>query len=154
MQPDFKRILEFFESMSLDSNAYFTLQSIEDFKVCTYYKKRPDGKNWSIWFDGHEASSKQTITSKYLQSVIDAFKIKEHEFMREISHMLLMQAAFADEFIRQTINLLGKEAVQKSILETQNFMIELSKCVDGVLNRPVDVLEKKEENKSRLRIIK
>lgn len=154
MLPDFKKIIEVFECMSLDNNAYFTLQNQDDLKVCIQYKKNLTKKDWSIWFASHETNSKQIITSQHLLAVLEAFKISDRDVVNEISHMLLIQAAFADEFIRQMTNLFGIEAVQKSILSTQNFMDELSQSVEQVFKKPPSLTPKNQSDRKGLRVIK
>ena len=154
MLPDFKKIIEVFECMSLDNSAYFTFQNQDDLKVCIQYEKKFTKKDWAIWFASHEINSKQIITSQHLSTVIEAFKISESDFLNEISNMLLIQAAFADEFIRQMTNLFGIEAVQKSILSTQNFMDELSQSVEKVLKKEISSTAKPQGDRRGLRVIK
>jgi hypothetical protein len=54
--------------------------------------------------------------------VLRAFGVSNTEFEKELGGMLLTQAAYADEFVREVGNLFGHEALQKSILQTQEFM--------------------------------
>ncbi|KAB8031766.1 hypothetical protein [Fluviispira multicolorata] len=126
MLPEIHNILEVFERMSLDNKAYLTFSNEENMQVCISYHKQTDQRNWSIWFSLNEEASRQTISVNHLQSVLKAFKVQEEFFIQELSGLLLLQAAFADEFIRQMTELFGKEKIQKSILATQNFMDELS----------------------------
>ncbi|BBH52308.1 hypothetical protein [Fluviispira sanaruensis] len=126
MAPEIHNILEVFERMSLDDKAYLTFSNEENMQVCLSYHKQTDQRNWSIWFSVNEEASRQTISVNHLQSVLKAFKVHEDLFITEISGLLLLQTAFADEFIRQMVELFGNEKVQKSILATQNFMDELS----------------------------
>ena len=56
-----------------------------------------------------------------------------------------MQAAYADEFIRQISEVLGKEAVQNLYLYTQNFMDELAEKIRSLI--PADVAPSKEDKK-------
>lgn len=149
---NFKKIIEVFECISLDHNAYFTFQNQDNIKVCVQYEKGPSKKDWSIWFDAHENNSKQIISSQHLSVVINAFKIDENNFINEIANVLLLQAAFADELIRQVTELFGKEAVQKSILETQNFMDGLAQSVEQVFK--ADSTAKMQAEKKGLRVVK
>ena len=159
MLPEISLILEVFERMSLDEKVYFTFDNEEDIQVCILFSKKTDRRNWSIWLALNEQASKQTISITHLRAVLKAFKISEKIFIKEVSEVLLLQAAFADEFIRQITEMLGKEAVQKSILSTQNFMDELSSKVktlcNGDENQEKNKLSKdKVKNKNKLKIIK
>jgi len=153
MLPDFKKVIEVFECISLDNNAYFTFMNGDGIKVCIQYEKKSSKKDWAIWFNSHPNNSKQIISSKHLLPVLEAFKIVENDFLLEIANMLLIQAAFADEFIRQITELLGVEAVQKSILST-HFMDELSKSVDKVIKKETTPAEKPKGDRRGLRVIK
>lgn len=159
MLPEINSILEVFERMSLDEKVYLTFNNEEDIQVCILFSKKPDKRNWSIWFAVNEQASKQTITNTHLQAVLKAFKILEKVFIREIADVLLFQAAFADEFIRQVTEILGKEAVQKSILSTQIFMDELSSkvralCKGDEKQEIVKHSKEKTRIKNKLKIIK
>lgn len=154
MLPDFKKIIEVFECISLDNSAYFTFQNQDDIKVCIQYEKKFTKKDWAIWFAAHETNSKQIISSQNLQVVLEVFKIAESDFIHEISNMLLIQAAFADEFIRQITDLFGNKAVQKSILSTQNFMDELSQSVEQAFKKEISPPAKTQGDRRGLRVIK
>lgn len=133
MLPDFKKIIEVFECMNLDNNAFFTFQNQDNLKVCVQYEKKWLKKEWAFWYSDHEANSKQHVSAQHLPSTLSAFKIGEKNFLTEVSNILLVQAAFADEFIRQMKDLFGVEVVQKTILDTQNFMDALKESVDSIL---------------------
>jgi hypothetical protein len=152
MLPDFNKIIEVFECMSLDNSAYFTFQSEENLKVCIQYEKQQSKNNWSVWIFGHERNSKKIISAQYLKKTLSSFKVIENEFVKELSNMLLFQAAYADEFIRQISDLLGANAVQKSILNTQNFMDELSHSVENIFHK--NDKNNNKVTKKRLTVIK
>ena len=159
MLPEINSILEVFERMSLDEKVYFTFKNEEDIQICIQFLKKTDKKNWSIWYALNEQASKQTITVSYLQSSIKAFKVSEKTFIKEIADVLLLQAAFADEFIRQVTEVLGKEAVQKSILQTQYFMDELTSKIRTIIEGDENKEKKKQAKeksriKNKLKIIK
>lgn len=159
MLPEINLILEVFERMSLDEKAYFTFNNEEDIQVCTLFLKKSDKRNWSVWLALNEQASKQTISITHLRPVLKAFKINEKAFIKEIADVLLLQAAFADVFIKQISEVLGKEAVQKSISFTQNFMNELSSkvetlCTEGENQEKIKFSKDKTRNKNKLKIIK
>lgn len=157
MLPEINSILEVFEQMSIDEKAYFSFNNEEEIQVCISFIKKSDKKNWSIWYALNEHASKQTTTLAHLRAALKAFKINEKMFINEISEVLLVQAAFADEFIRQISNILGKEAVQKAILSTQNFMDELSSKIKLICkgdNLQSSKTTSKLHNKNKLKIIK
>ncbi len=159
MLPEIDTILEVFERMSLDDKVYFSFPNEEDIQVCILFNKKPDRRNWSLWLAINEEASKQTLSTNHLRPALKAFKINEKTFLKEIADVLLMQAAYADEFIRQISEVLGKEAVQKSILHTQNFMDELAEKIRSLI--PADVTPSKEDkkplkakNKNKFKIVK
>lgn len=161
MLPEINTILEVFERMSLDEKAYFSFNNEEDIQICIMYTKKPDKRNWSIWLALNEQASKQTITINHLRQVLKAFKINESVFIKEFADVLLLQAAYADEFIRQITEVLGKEAVQKSILHTQNFMDELASKIKSLIheNEIQDhekntVVKEKTKSKHKFKLIK
>lgn len=159
MLPEINTILEVFERMSLDDKVYFSFPNEEDIQVCILFNKKPDKRNWSLWFAMNEEASKQTLSVQHLQQVLKAFKISEKVFLKEIADVLLLQAAYADEFIRQISEVLGKEAVQKSILQTQNFMDELAEKIRSLIpsDNEQSVEEKKQQkakNKNKFKIVK
>ncbi len=157
MLPEISSILEVFERMSLDEKVYLTFNNEEDIPVCLLFLKKPDKRNWSIWLALNEQASKQTISITHLRPVLKAFKVNDKKFIKEVADVLLLQAAFADEFIRQISEILGKEAVQKSILYTQSFMDELSSKI-RTLSNVEDNQDKskslKAKLKNKLKIIK
>jgi len=69
-----------------------TFQNLDDIQVCVQYENKISKKNWSIWFATHEGQSKQILSSKHLLPTINAFKIREDDFIKEIAYILLHQA--------------------------------------------------------------
>lgn len=154
MLPNINSTLEIFERLSLDEKAYFTFKNEEKIAVCIYYIKKPDNRNWSIWFELNEAASKQTISANYLPSVIRAFKVKESDFVSEIVGALLLQTSYANEFIVQISEFIGIEAVTQSILQSKEFMDNLSQAVKNTFSNETPSIEKKEDKKKKFRIVK
>ncbi|KAB8037718.1 hypothetical protein GCL60_11130 [Silvanigrella paludirubra] len=161
MLPEINTILELFERMTLDEKVYFSFNNEEDIQICIMFTKKPDKRNWSIWLALNEQASKQTVTINHLRQVLKAFKISEKVFIKEIADVLLLQTAYADEFIRQITEVLGKEAVQKSILQTQNFMDELASKIKNLIHEnemqdqeKIKATKEKAKNKQKFKIIK
>lgn len=113
MLPEINTILEVFERMSLDEKVYLTFTNEEDMQVCVLYLKKQDQRNWSFWLALNEQASRQTISIAHLRPVLKAFKVSEDIFIKELASVLLLQASFADEFIRQISELLGKRSSTK-----------------------------------------
>jgi hypothetical protein len=115
-------LLQEFEHWSLDEKLFLEFVSDEELEVRVKFQKCPKGRCWSIWYVANEQASKQTISRQHFPAVLRAFGVSNTEFEKELGGMLLTQAAYADEFVRQMGNLFGAEALQKSILQTQHFM--------------------------------
>ncbi len=154
MLRDFKKIVDIFEAMGLDNQAYFTLLNDKNQKICIQYQKDNTGKNWKLWNSDEESDPKKKINSETIQNTLKHFSIKEDDFLDEVSNSLLIQAAFADEFIRQLTILFGKEAIQKSIYDTQTFMEELSQSVEKILNTNKSSEKSTKNERAKLRVIK
>jgi len=158
MLPAIETIVDFFERMGLDEKNYFSLENRENNMVCIYYQKNNTHKNWSIWYFKQEETTKKIVSATDLSKELELFKVDPEEFIKQISSSVLLQAAFADEFIRQVTDILGPDAVQKSILQTQNFMTNLSEIVEKLMNQeqttPSKEKKDKKESKPRLRIVK
>ena len=156
MLPDFTKIIDVFECMSLDNSAYFTFRDDDDSKICVQFEKISSRNNWKIWYEEKESSSTKLISSYDLRENLLLFNINEDEFLTEISSVLLTQVAFADEFIRQVTELYGQDAIQKSIYDTQTFMEELGQSVEKILNSQENQNKgtKSKIKKSNLRIVK
>jgi hypothetical protein len=154
MLRDFKKIVDIFEAMGLDNQAYFTLLNDKNQKICIQYQKENTGKNWKLWNSDEESDPKKKINSETIQNTLKHFSIKEDDFLDEVSNSLLIQAAFADEFIRQLTILFGKEAIQKSIYDTQTFMEELSQSVEKILNTNKSSEKSTKNERAKLRVIK
>lgn len=159
MLPEIDTILEVFERMSLDDKVYFTFPNEEDIQVCILFHRKSDRRNWSLWLTINEEASKQNLSTQHLRQALKGFKISEKNFLKELADILLIQVAFADEFIRQITDVLGKEAVQKSILQTQNFMDELNQKIQSLLHdtektHKEDKKQLKASNKTKFKIVK
>jgi hypothetical protein len=125
MRPEIEIILEEFEAISLDDRIYLDFVSDEELPVRVQFLRSAKGRSWSIWYPLNEAASKQTVSRIHFPLVLRAFGVSNTEFEKELGGILLTQAAYADEFVRQVSGLFGAEAVRKSISQTQNFMDEL-----------------------------
>lgn len=122
MLPSLEELLQEFERMSLDSKLHLDFLNQDELNARVKFERCPNGRCWSIWFVDNEKASKQTVSGVHFPAVLRAFGISSSEFEKELGGMLLTQAAYADEFVREVGNLLGVEALQQSILQTQNFM--------------------------------
>jgi hypothetical protein len=122
MRPDMDVLLEEFERMSLDDKVFLDFVSDEELAVRVKFQKCAKGRCWSIWYIANEQASKQKVSRTHFPAVLRAFGVSNTEFEKELGGMLLTQAAYADEFVREVGNLFGSEALQKSILQTQEFM--------------------------------
>jgi hypothetical protein len=155
MHPNINTLVNFFERMGIDDKNYFSLENSEKNKVCIYYQKNNSQKNWSIWYFKQEESTKKIFPAADLVSYLEEFKINEEEVFKQISSFILLQAAFADEFIRQATELLGPAAIQKSILQTQNFMTNLTELIGKLIPQEQSAADnEKHDIKQRLRIVK
>lgn len=133
LTPSLDKLLEEFERLTLDERVYLTFQSDDDLGVCVQYK-RIESKAWSIWYALSQEASKQSCSRQHVPYVLKAFKISERVFQRELTSILLTQAAYADEFVRQITELVGEESVRNSIRETQQFMDTMTKAVAKLLH--------------------
>jgi hypothetical protein len=133
MCPELTTLIDDFERLSLDDRLNFWFTSHDELPVCVRFHRNA-GRNWSIWYPISEQASKQTVSQAHLPRVLDAFGIPETPFMEELGNVLLTQAAYADQFVREVGELLGEESVRKSIRQTQDFMddfAEMFRCVNG-----------------------
>ena len=86
-------------------------------------------KYWTFWLEGTERTTKRKVSAEGIPSLLDELKIQHHEFYNYLKENLLIQVGFADEFIRKMTELFGQDAIRKSILDTQNFMVNLEEAV-------------------------
>jgi hypothetical protein len=129
MRPEIETILEEFEALSLDDRIYLDFVSDEELPVRVQFLRSAKGRSWSIWYPLSEAASKQTVSRTHFPMVLRAFGVSNTEFEKELGGILLTQAAYADEFVRQVSGLFGAEAVRMSISQTQSFMNELREAL-------------------------
>lgn len=158
------QVLEVFERLSIDEQAYFSLKNDED-KLVSFQFVRNASRSWSIWLAINKDASKQTCSRAHFPKSLSAFKVTETKVVQHLTSLLLTQAAYADEFIRQVTELLGAEAVKNSIRDTQYFMLELEKAVtqvfekkpvntqEAVAEEPIVTVEKPKTSAPRLRIV-
>ena len=147
MLPQIEILLEEFELLTFDEKAFFVLTSAEELQVCISFdaslKNNPppkkQAKPWRVWFKLSEAASKQECSRDFLPSVLDGFKVSQLQFRQELAGKLLLEAAYADEMIRNVKNLLGEEALRESIMSTQRFM-------DGLKNMVGQIMAEKNTN--------
>jgi hypothetical protein len=133
MRPELTTLIDEFERLSLDDRLNFWFTSHDELPVCVRFHRNA-GRNWSIWYPISEQASKQTVSQAHLPRVLDAFGVPETPFMEELGNVLLTQAAYADQFVREVGELLGEESVRKSIRHTQDFMddfAEMFRCANG-----------------------
>jgi hypothetical protein len=131
MLPELDRLLEEFERLSYDESLFFSFQNEDELDVHIQFR-RNQAKHWSIWFPLSEDSSKQNCSRFHFPEVLRAFRVREQSFSEELCGNLLLQASYANEFIRQTKELLGIEAVESSISSTQTFMESLKLAVQSL----------------------
>lgn len=132
MLPPIEKLLEEFERITLDERVYMSFTSEEELEVCVQYRRAVE-KPWSVWYGLSQEASKQSCSRQHIPFVLKAFKVSERAFLRELVSVLLTQAAYADEFVRQVQTLVGEEAVRNSINETQKFMDHMSQVVNRLL---------------------
>lgn len=128
-------ILEF-ERLSLDERLYFQIINEENLDVAINYNSK-EHRPWSVWLICSEKASKQKISNIFLIKVLEAFKVPLAIFYNELSSILLVQAAYANEFIKQVSVLLSEYSVQNSIQQTTEFMEILKSSVNKQL-KPVN----------------
>ena len=153
-----QKILEAFESYNFEDKCFFSLENEEKVNINIYYDKTKKksvnkGKYWSVWIHRKERTSKKIISSDKILLTLEKFKINENDFCNYLSYHLLVQVAFADEFIRQMTELFGPEPIQKSILETQNFMVNLEESIKNLLDEKQEP-KNKQQAKNKFTVVK
>lgn len=127
-------MIDAFERTSLDERLHIIMRSEEELDVCVEFNRSDQFKCWSFYFrDAHE-ESRQRCSRTHAVGVARAFKLSESEVSKELAGLLLTQAAFADQFVREIQELLGVDAVRESIIRTQLFMDALKEAVSSALD--------------------
>ncbi len=122
MRPELDVLLQEFERLSLDDRVFLDFVNDDELAVRVRFQKIANGRCWSIGYLASEDASRQTVSRIHFPAVLRAFGVSNTLFERELGGILLTQAAFADEFVREVSNFLGVDAVRNSILQTQQFM--------------------------------
>jgi hypothetical protein len=127
-------MIDAFERTSLDERLHIIMRSEEELDVCVEFNRSDQFKCWTFYFrDAHE-ESRQRCSRIHAVEVAHAFKLSESTFSKELAGLLLTQAAFADQFVREIQELLGVDAVRESIMRTQLFMDALKEAVSSALD--------------------
>lgn len=134
MTPTVEELLEEFERLSLDDKVFLEFRSAENLEVSVLFK-RAEPRPWSFWYSVSEEASRQTSTRQHVPMILRAFQVEERLFHKELANCLLLQAAFADEFVREVTEILGPDAVRESIRNTQEFMETLKQSVASLIEK-------------------
>lgn len=136
-RPPLDELIREFERLSLDEHLFWQFKNDEDLDVCVSFR-RADPRPWSVWLKLSPDASRQTCSGTHVIPILNAFRVNENKFGEEISGALLVQAAYADEFIHQVSAIVGDEAVRMSIRETQKFIKELGSTIGQLLDKKED----------------
>jgi len=134
MNLDLQTMIDAFERMSLDERLHLILNSEEDLQVCIEFNRADQFQCWTFYFRDAREESKRQCSRLHALEVASAFRLSHSEMAKELAGMLLTQAAFADQFVGEVEELLGKEAVKESIVRTQLFMDALKDAVSNALS--------------------
>lgn len=124
-----------FERTSMDDKLYIVMRSEEDLEVCVEFNREDQLRCWTFYYKDAKQESRQKCSRAHAAEIARAFKIADGIFARELAGHLLTQAAFADQFVREIQELLGKDAVRESIMSTQLFMDALKDAVSSALEQ-------------------
>lgn len=130
-----------FERTSMDDKLCIVMRSEEDLEVCIEFDREDQFRCWNFYYKEAKQESRQRCSRTHAADIARAFKLSEIAFERELAGHLLTQAAFADQFVREIQELLGKDAVRESILSTQLFMDALKEAVSSALEQPTEPIE-------------
>ncbi len=129
------QLFESFERLSLDRKLTFFLNDDKGTRVIVSYERNL-GRPWSVWQHGLEEETRRNVSRIKLGEVLTALNCTLYQLESEVKTHLLWQAAYCDHFVREVSELIGSENVRRSILDTQNFMDEMSEAVSQVLGTP------------------
>jgi len=130
-----------FERTSMDDKLCIVMRSEEDLEVCIEFDRADQLRCWTYYYKDAKQESRQRCSRTHAAEIARAFKLSEAAFARELAGHLLTQAAFADQFVREIQELLGKDAVRESIMSTQLFMDALKEAVSSALEKPSEPIE-------------
>lgn len=133
MNLDLQTMIDAFERVSLDERLHLILTSEEELEVCIEFNRSDQFQCWTFYFRDAREESKRQCSRAHAVGVASAFKLSHADLAKELAGMLLTQAAFADQFVGEVEELLGKEAVKESIVRTQLFMDALKDAVANAL---------------------
>lgn len=136
-RPPLDELIREFERLSLDEHLFWQFKNDEELDVCVSFR-RADPRPWSVWLKLSPDASRQTCSGTHVLPILNAFRVNENKFGEEISSALLVQAAYADEFIHQVSAIVGDEAVRMSIRETQKFIKDLGSTIGQLLEKNED----------------
>lgn len=130
-----------FERTSMDDKLCIVMRSEEDLEVCIEFDRDDQLRCWTYYYKDAKQESRQRCSRTHAAEIARAFKLSEAALARELAGHLLTQAAFADQFVREIQELLGKDAVRESIMSTQLFMDALKEAVSSALEKPSEPAE-------------
>jgi hypothetical protein len=133
MLPEFSKLIEEFELLSLDDKAFFSFANHSELEVSVMYVRAEGTQPWTLWFNLSQEPSKQRVSKLFLEEAVRGFELDTRELARQVADRLLTQAAYADEMVRKVGALLGQEALRESIRSTQEFMESLQSMVTNLL---------------------
>lgn len=134
-----------FERTSMDDKLCIVMRSEEDLEVCIEFDREDQFRCWTFYYKDAKQESRQRCSRAHAADIARAFQLAESAFSRELAGHLLTQAAFADQFVREIQELLGKDAVRESIMSTQLFMDALKDAVSSALEKPTESAESSDE---------
>ena len=137
MELSLDELLPQFEHLTLDPGSYFLFLNDQELEVCVEYK-RGSSAPWSLWYRDREDVSRQRLARSEVPRALAALGVASDALCRELCHVLLVQAAFASDFLHEARSLLGGDRVDRAIHQTHAFLDDLSGKLDLALVRPED----------------
>lgn len=122
-----------FERLSMDERLRFELRNAAGIEVILSFR-RADARPWSMWFAKQETESKQSCTRAHLAQASAAFALDPGQVSQELCQCLILQAAYAGEFVRQVGQIVGASELDEGLRRTRDFMDNLSKMVQGAVD--------------------
>lgn len=138
-----------FERTSMDDKLCIVMRSEEDLEVCIEFDREDQFRCWTFYYRDAQQESRQRCSRTHAAEIARAFKLPESAFSHELAGHLLTQAAFADQFVREIQELLGKDAVRESIMSTQLFMDALKDAVSSALEQQPEPVEDSHQPESQ-----
>lgn len=121
-----------FERLSMDERLRFDVRNSSGIEVILSFR-RADARPWSLWFAKQEQESKQSCTRAHLAQAAASFALDPSVLSQELCQCLILQAAYAGEFVRQVGQIVGAAELEEGLRRTRDFMDNLSKMVQGAV---------------------